>query len=53
MSIFFRCTLALKAFLLGEFNLDRFGLPIAVILSIWLTITSIFVFSRKLSGNKR
>ncbi|CAF0892591.1 unnamed protein product [Adineta steineri] len=42
--IFFRCTVARKTFVLGEFNLGRFGVPIAVIASIWLTITSIIMF---------
>jgi amino acid transporter len=42
--IFFRCTAARKTFPKGEFNLGRFGFPIAVIASIWLTITSIFMF---------
>jgi amino acid transporter len=42
--IFFRCTAARKTFPLGEFNVGRFSLPIAVISSIWLTITSIFMF---------
>jgi len=44
MPIFFRCTSARKTFPLGEFNLGRFGLPIGIISSIWLTITSIFMF---------
>ncbi|CAF1002246.1 unnamed protein product [Adineta ricciae] len=42
--IFLRCTAARKAFPLGEFNLGRFGLPIGIISSIWLMITSIFMF---------
>ncbi|UJR16304.1 hypothetical protein I4U23_003210 [Adineta vaga] len=42
--IFFRCTSARKNFPLGEFNLGRFGVPIAIISSIWLIITSIFMF---------
>ncbi|CAF4448973.1 unnamed protein product, partial [Adineta steineri] len=41
---FLRCTVARKTFVLGEFNLGRFGVPIAVIASIWLTITSIIMF---------
>ncbi|CAF0811780.1 unnamed protein product [Adineta steineri] len=44
MPIFLRCTVARKTFVLGEFNLGRFGVPIAVIASIWLTITSIIMF---------
>jgi amino acid transporter len=44
MPIFFRCTAARKTFPLGEFNLGRFGLPIAIISSVWLTVTSIFMF---------
>jgi len=44
MPIFFRCTSARKTFRLGEFNLGRFGLPIAIISCIWLTITSMFMF---------
>jgi amino acid transporter len=42
--IFFRCTVARKTFQKGEFNLGRFGFPIAIIASIWLAITSIFMF---------
>jgi amino acid transporter len=42
--IFFRCTSARKTFPRGEFSLGRFGIPIAIISSIWLTITSIFMF---------
>ncbi|CAF1560936.1 unnamed protein product [Adineta ricciae] len=38
--IFLRCTSARKKFPRGEFNLGRFGVPIAIISSIWLTITS-------------
>jgi amino acid transporter len=44
MPILFRCTAARKTFPLGEFNLGLFGTPIAIISSIWLTITSIFMF---------
>lgn len=44
MPIFFRCTTARKTFPRGEFHLGRFGFPIAIISSIWLTITSIFMF---------
>jgi amino acid transporter len=42
--IFFRCTAARKTFPLGEFNLGRFSLPIAITSSIWLAITSVFMF---------
>jgi amino acid transporter len=42
--IFFRCTVARKAFPKGEFNLGRFGFPIAIIASMWLAITSMFMF---------
>ena len=42
--IFLRCTAARKTFPVGEFNLGRFGLPIGIISSIWLMITSIFMF---------
>lgn len=41
MPIFFRCTVARKTFPKGEFNLGRFGVPVAVISSIWLAVTSI------------
>ena len=44
MPIAFRCTASRKTFPLGEFNLGQFGVPIAIISSIWLTITSIFMF---------
>lgn len=44
MPIFYRCTAARCTFVPGEFNLGRFGLPIAVISSIWLFITSIIMF---------
>jgi amino acid transporter len=44
MPILFRCTSARKTFPVGEFNLGRFGIPIAIISSIWLIITSIFMF---------
>lgn len=44
LPICFRCTTARKSFPVGEFNLGRFGLPIGIIASIWLTITSIFMF---------
>src|ERR1700728_4051244 len=44
MPVLFRCTTARKTFPLGEFNLGRFGIPIAIISSIWLSITSIFMF---------
>ncbi|CAF3764240.1 unnamed protein product [Rotaria sp. Silwood1] len=42
--IFFRCTAARRTFVPREFNLGRFGLPIAIITSIWLFITSIIMF---------
>lgn len=42
--IFFRCTVARKTFPRGEFTLGRLGFPIAIISSIWLTITSVFMF---------
>jgi len=42
--IFFRCTSARKTFPVGEFNLGRFSIPIGIISSIWLTITSIVMF---------
>ncbi|CAF1209793.1 unnamed protein product [Adineta ricciae] len=38
--IFLRCTSARKKFPRGEFNLGRFGVPIAIISSIWLAVTS-------------
>jgi amino acid transporter len=38
--IFLRCTSARHIFPVGEFNLGRFGVPIAIVSSIWLTITS-------------
>ena len=44
MPIFFRCTAARNTFPKGEFHLGRFGFPIAIISSIWLTVTSIFMF---------
>jgi amino acid transporter len=44
MPILFRCTVARRKFPLGEFNLGRFGVPIAAISSVWLFITSIFMF---------
>ena len=44
MPILLRCTAARKTFPLGEFNLGRFGVVIAIISSIWLIITSIFMF---------
>ncbi|CAF2837262.1 unnamed protein product [Rotaria sp. Silwood2] len=43
MPIFFRCTIARDTFQLGGFNLGRFSIPIAIISSIWLFITSIFM----------
>ncbi|CAF1229978.1 unnamed protein product [Rotaria sp. Silwood1] len=42
--IFFRCTAARRTFVPREFNLGRFGLPVAIITSIWLFITSIIMF---------
>ncbi|CAF3583297.1 unnamed protein product [Rotaria sp. Silwood1] len=44
MPIFFRCTVARKSFPVGEINLGRFGVPIAIISVVWLFITSIFMF---------
>jgi amino acid transporter len=44
MPIFLRCTTARNTFELGEFNLGRFSIPNAIISSIWLFITSIFLF---------
>jgi amino acid transporter len=44
MPILFRCTAARKTFPLGEFNLGPFGVPIAIISSIWLSATSIVMF---------
>lgn len=44
MPIFFRCTVARKTFTKGEFSLGIFGIPIAIISSIWLTLTSIIMF---------
>ncbi|CAF1350281.1 unnamed protein product, partial [Rotaria sp. Silwood1] len=44
MPIFFRCTTARHTFPLGEFNLGRFSLPIAIISAVWLFITSIIMF---------
>ena len=44
MPILFRCTTALHTFPLGEFSLGRFSIPNAIISSIWLFITSIFMF---------
>ena len=43
MPILFRCTAARKIFPKGEFNLGRFGSPIAIISSVWLGITSIIM----------
>ncbi|CAF2588393.1 unnamed protein product [Rotaria sp. Silwood2] len=44
MPIFFRCTVARKSFTVGEVNLGRFGLPIAIVSVVWLLITSILMF---------
>ncbi|CAF4283558.1 unnamed protein product, partial [Adineta steineri] len=41
--VLLRCTTARKTFVLGEFNLGRLSIPIAIISSIWLTITSIIL----------
>jgi amino acid transporter len=41
--IFFRCTTARHTFPVGEFTLGQFSVPIAIISSIWLTITSIIM----------
>ncbi|CAF1001139.1 unnamed protein product, partial [Didymodactylos carnosus] len=42
--ILFRITVARKTFKLGEFNLGKFGVLIGTISSIWLFITSVFMF---------
>ncbi|CAF0955812.1 unnamed protein product [Rotaria sordida] len=42
--ILFRCTTARHNFPRGEFNLGRFGVPIAIISAAWLFITSIIMF---------
>ncbi|CAF1410935.1 unnamed protein product [Adineta steineri] len=44
MPILFRCTTARHTFHLGDFNLGRFSIPIAIISCIWLSITSILMF---------
>ena len=44
MPILFRCTVARKTFPEGEFSLGVFGIPVAIISSIWLTLTSIVMF---------
>ncbi|CAF0751173.1 unnamed protein product [Adineta steineri] len=44
MPILLRCTTARHTFHLGEFNLGRFSIPIAIISCIWLFITSILMF---------
>ncbi|CAF0904084.1 unnamed protein product [Adineta ricciae] len=44
LPILFRCTSARKTFPSGEFNLGRFGLPIATVSSVWLILTSILMF---------
>ncbi|CAF1492944.1 unnamed protein product, partial [Adineta steineri] len=41
--ILFRCTISRKIFPLGEYNFGQFGVPIAIISSIWLIITSFFM----------
>ena len=38
--ILFRCTTARKTFPVGEFNIGRFGVPVALVSSLWLGITS-------------
>ncbi|CAF2734993.1 unnamed protein product [Rotaria sp. Silwood2] len=43
MPIFFRCTASRKTFPVSEFNLGRFSIPIGIISSIWLFITSILM----------
>ncbi|CAF4007446.1 unnamed protein product [Rotaria sp. Silwood2] len=43
MPILFRCTTARHNFPLGDFNLGRFGVPIAIISAAWLFITSIIM----------
>ncbi|CAF3690021.1 unnamed protein product [Rotaria sp. Silwood1] len=44
MPIFFRCTVARKTFPIGDFNLGRYSIPIAVLSVVWLIITSVFMF---------
>ena len=44
MPILFRCTTARHTFSTGEFSLGRFSIPIAIISSIWLFVTSIVMF---------
>ncbi|CAF4125640.1 unnamed protein product [Adineta steineri] len=41
--ILFRSTISRKIFPLGEYNFGQFGVPIAIISSIWLIITSFFM----------
>ncbi|CAF1286629.1 unnamed protein product [Rotaria sordida] len=43
MPIFFRCTTARNTFPSSKFNLGRFSIPIGIISSIWLFITSILM----------
>lgn len=43
MPIFFRCTSARNSFPHSEFSLGRFSIPIAIVSSTWLFITSIFL----------
>lgn len=41
--IFLRCTVARNTFILGEFNIGRFGRYIALVSSIWLFFTSLIM----------
>ena len=43
MPILFRCTSARHRFPVGVFSLGRFSVPIAVVSSVWLFATSIFL----------
>ena len=42
LPIVFRCTFGRARFPVGDFHLGRFGVPIAIISSVWLFVTSIF-----------
>jgi amino acid transporter len=41
--IVFRCTTARKTFKKGRFNLGKFGVPIGIINSVWLFVTSLIL----------
>jgi hypothetical protein len=41
--IFLRCTPARRKYPVGKFHLGRFGVPIAIVSSVWLTITSLIM----------